>query len=375
MVRVYYLIHTTAYIYNDIETLRYQGVTMSVEVNVKQLRGFIVFLVFLFLTVFTLYANRTGGIELPELQKPNAINLDDSQLYITDGMSVLIYSLKDFKFIKKFGKKGEGPREFMDSPYGLNITLYPDYMVVHSLGRESFFKKDGSFIREQNTNPLSIGLKPLGNGYVGQKLITDREKKSIEFGIVLYNDKFETVKDLHRFPHPFFLKQKINPFDLKGSTFQVYNEKVFINDQEGHIMVFDEKGDKLKTIALNIPKVEATKELRERFLNHWQYSVLSLEYKRFKDNINFSADCPAIRDFRVVDGKMYVTTYKEVNGQNRMIIVTTDGKPVKKTFVPMVHVNMVIPVLYSFYTIHHDKLYRLEENPDTESWELFVSGI
>lgn len=327
------------------------------------------------LTVPTLWANQPGGIELPDLQKPNSINLDESQLYITDGMSVLIYSLKDFKLIKKFGKKGEGPQEFMDSPYGLTITLYNDYMVVHSLGRESFFKKDGSFIREKNTNPLTIGLKPVGNAYAGQKLITDRVKKSIEFGIVLYNEKFETVKDLHRFTHPFFQKQKINPFDLQGSTFHVYRDKVYINDQEGNILVFDEKGNKVNTIRWQVPRVEATERVRERFMRHWQYSVLSLEYKNFKDNVKFPSYCPPMRDFRVLDGKVYITTYKEVNGQNLMVILNTQGKPVKKTLVPMVNVSMVVPVLFSYYTIHKDKLYRLEENGETETWELYVTDI
>lgn len=51
-------------------------------------------------------------IPLQEILKPVTINLDKDQVYITEGASIYIYSSIDFKFIKKFGQAGEGPREF-----------------------------------------------------------------------------------------------------------------------------------------------------------------------------------------------------------------------------------------------------------------------
>ena len=56
---------------------------------------------------------------LPELQRPNMVLADSKQLYVADGASVLIYSLKDLKLRKKFGRKGEGPGEFKVSPMGV----------------------------------------------------------------------------------------------------------------------------------------------------------------------------------------------------------------------------------------------------------------
>jgi hypothetical protein len=44
------------------------------------------------------------------------VQVDKNQLYITDGASVFIYSLKDYQLQKKFGKRGEAPGEFLVDP-------------------------------------------------------------------------------------------------------------------------------------------------------------------------------------------------------------------------------------------------------------------
>ena len=48
-------------------------------------------------------------VPLQELRKPETIAVDCSQIYITESASIYIYSLKDFRLIKKFGQAGEGP--------------------------------------------------------------------------------------------------------------------------------------------------------------------------------------------------------------------------------------------------------------------------
>jgi|GEM_PF-2856572 len=52
-------------------------------------------------------------IPLPEVTRPNgSIQFSKNYLYITQKENVLIYDLKDFQFLRSFGKKGEGPGEF-----------------------------------------------------------------------------------------------------------------------------------------------------------------------------------------------------------------------------------------------------------------------
>ena len=51
-------------------------------------------------------------VKLTEINKPGNIVVDGGQILITEFPVVYVYSQKDFSFITKFGKSGEGPREF-----------------------------------------------------------------------------------------------------------------------------------------------------------------------------------------------------------------------------------------------------------------------
>jgi len=65
---------------------------------------------------------RAKTIPLPDLMKPASIAADAERLYISDGTTVHVYSRNDFKLEKTFGKKGEGPQEFMvHSSHGVDV--------------------------------------------------------------------------------------------------------------------------------------------------------------------------------------------------------------------------------------------------------------
>ena len=49
---------------------------------------------------------------LEEVSKPQMMAISENYFLITEGSTIFIYSTKDFSFVKKFGKAGEGPREF-----------------------------------------------------------------------------------------------------------------------------------------------------------------------------------------------------------------------------------------------------------------------
>ena len=59
---------------------------------------------FTFLLFFTfVHAKKIATLE--ELIKPDIMFIGDDRMYITEGASIYIYSLKDYKLIKKFGKE------------------------------------------------------------------------------------------------------------------------------------------------------------------------------------------------------------------------------------------------------------------------------
>ena len=91
---------------------------------------------------------------LDEVMKPTAIEIDDQNLYVVEGTSVYIYSLKDFKLVKKFGKKGEGPKEF--KMMITRIITQKDDLLINSFGKISFYSKNGKFIKEKQTGSMSM---------------------------------------------------------------------------------------------------------------------------------------------------------------------------------------------------------------------------
>ena len=72
----------------------------------------------------------TKTIPLPELTNPAGILVEDDQIYITQFPEIFIYSLKDFKLKKTFGKRGEGPAEFKGYA---RTAVYPGYIFVNSI--------------------------------------------------------------------------------------------------------------------------------------------------------------------------------------------------------------------------------------------------
>ena len=89
----------------------------------------------------------TGEVvtSFPDLLKPTGLVIDEDNLYITEDITVYIFSMKDFKLIKKFGKKGEGPREFNRFAA---ITPLKDKLLINSMSKISYYTKDGEYINE-----------------------------------------------------------------------------------------------------------------------------------------------------------------------------------------------------------------------------------
>lgn len=310
-------------------------------------------------------------IPLPGLLKPQRIYIDQEQFFITEGATISIYSLKDFKLQKKFGKRGEGPGEFKESGEGIKLEFKPENIIVISYGRISYFTRDGQFIKEARiSNPRRFEFQELGSGFVGTELTV--EKKGVFFTVNLFDKNLKKGKEIYRFKHPFYPRSKpINPVFLRTSTYYVYREKIFYDDEDGIIHVLDSSGKELYSIRHRYERVKVKDIHRNRYLMFWKLD-LKPEYDAFKDRLRFPAAFPPIRNFHIIDNKIYVITYKEKYNRCKMLVFDMGGKLLKEVFVSLVDINMLIPAQYNYYTIHEDKLYILWDNQETEEWELHV---
>jgi hypothetical protein len=303
---------------------------------------------------------------LRELMRPVDIVLDDHQLYITDEMSVYIYSLKDFKLKKKFGSAGEGPGEFKNFIY---VIPQDDQLLVNSIGKVSFFTKDGDFIKEFRAGANLGGdfFFPLKEGFVGRDTVA--ENQTLYITINLYDSKFKKVKELYRVKR----RQMTEKMQLLSQAIQyaAYGNKIYAAVKKGFIIdVLDHNGKFLFSLHQEYHKQSFTSE-DERKIRKMYRLVYKERYELIEHRFVFPEYYPEIQKFIIEDNRIYVYTYRIENARLEFFIFDVLGKLLKKQWVPMAFETPVLP--YPFY-IKNGKLFQLSENEE-EEWELQVIDL
>ena len=311
-------------------------------------------------------------IEFADLVEPNQIVADSQKgnLYIVDGTSIYIYSLKDFKLKKKFGKNGEGPKEFKRRA---SITLTPKYLIVNSIARVTFFTKDGEYIKEVNTKTVNLGpFLPIGDNYINTGM--DRREKTLKYALNIYDSNFTKIKPIGYFTRNEQPGKKINAIDWGFPKFRVYKDRIYCEELDNELYVFDKDGKKLNQFDFHklIPdykKVKVTDEYKKRF-----YSILKLrarqEYERVKKQLKFPEYFTIIRDYMIKNDKIYVISFIKKKNKSEVHVFDLNGKYIRTFFQANIEQNA-----FSFYPmdIENKKLYQLYENEET--WTLSIEDL
>jgi hypothetical protein len=254
----------------------------------------------------------TQVVPLPDLLNPELVRVDENQMYITDGANIFIYSLKDFRLIKKFGKRGEGPQEFLTGS-GVAIMwleIQADDLFIHTMNKISYFSKQGTFIKEKKINmAFAPVLKPIENRFVGVGFPGEKGIRYWTFNI--YNSNLEKIKEIYRYERAFYPDRDINLLGIKRSDFCVYEKKIFVADTEktGIIYVFDLNGSQLYSIKPDYEKVEITPQVEKRLRENFSTGSSRDFYEAYKHKIKFPEYFPATRFMVAADGKLYIMTY------------------------------------------------------------------
>lgn len=339
---------------------------------IKSIRLFIVVLL---LAGFTFAAKVTT---FDELKKPDSISVDKDRMYITEGTTIFIYSLKDFALIKKFGRKGEGPQEFLPSQSVragmLQLVVRPHEILVNSFRKLSLFTRDGVFKKEIKMTTPGFGMyKPIGKKYVGYGLA--QYDKIPYITINFYNDKLGKVKEIFKYKVPGIDGKTIDPINMtKGPILISNDERVFFNNGFNDIIyIFDQNGKEVSQLKLENSRIKLSKDREARYVKYFKSPAFPFhqDYEQDKNRVKFPGYFPAIRNFTVAE-KLYVLTYKE-DGENReMLVVDFNGKLLRKLMLPVAENN---PLYLYPYTVNDGKLYQLVDNIDTEEWELHIHDI
>jgi hypothetical protein len=325
---------------------------------------------FLLCALIIVFAGLIPGKKLvtfTEVMKPDGISLDENQIYITENTSVYIYSLKDFKLKKKFGSAGEGPGEFKDFAV---VMPQPDQLLINSTGKISYFKKDGTFIKEKKVGAgLGSGiLFPLKEGYVGRGVAI--ENNTIYVTINFFDANLKKGAELYRMKSPLQQTGKIEL--LKQSfIFRTYDNKIFVAGKEGFIIdVLDYTGKPLFTINQKYEKRKFT-DSDEKIMRDFLKEKYKDRFAFIKDRISLPAYFPEIQYFTVTDDLIYVVSWKIDKKKVEFFIFDIKGKLVKTLFIPVEFENAIY--FYPF-AIKKGTLYQLIDN-EKEEWELHANAI
>jgi len=304
-----------------------------------------------------------------DLGKPNYMAVDGNRIYIADGAAVSIYSLTDFAPIKKFGREGDGPQEFKR-----RITFMDaqgDLLYLISPGKASYFTKDGTFKNEFRTLSPDMKVKPLGEGFAGGRMINENNVLYISIGI--YDAGLKKIKELHKQAMEVQVGGKGTKVFAHVLPFHVSGDLLFIVGGEDFVIeVLDKTGNKQCTITYDYKRLKVTDADKDRVMDFLKTNPETAPYLEMLKPIIFPDYFPAVQNYYIADGKVYVFTYKRDEGKSEYFIFDTKGKFVKRSVIPYAFIS---PVDEYPAAIKDGKLYQLIENEETEGWDLHINEI
>ncbi|MCP4220083.1 MAG: hypothetical protein GY765_35960 [bacterium] len=311
-------------------------------------------------------------ISLPELINPKQIMVDDDNIYIADTHSVHIYARRDFKLKVKFGREGEGPKEFKQYLTIFSQDIKPDRLVISSMGKVSFYSRNGDFLREVKTPFGHWSFQPLGDQFIGS-FLSGNAKEGFK-ALNIYDSKFQKIKEIYR--KEFFFDETIKKRTLFVSNFRywTHNKLIYVVAKEEFVIDrFDETGKKLTPVSMKYQRVKCLKEHRDGLIN-WMAGGTRQKagYERLKKSLQFPEYFPAIRTIALSGPRIYVTAYERKEGKSRIFVFNPGGKCLKEFFFPIESPNGVTPYPFTF---GKGKLYQLVESMEEEEWQLLILPI
>jgi len=244
----------------------------------------------------------------------------NGNIYILDTKSRKIFSFDSKgKFIREFGRKGEGPGEFQ-SPFSMGI-IADEEIFVHDItnNRLSFFALNGSLSKEISTareiSVMNIKCDSNRNIYASSVLwgpeITIQLKKYDKF----FNEKFTIVEFKYKIS-----KDVRKLFQAPQLYFNIINNDniIWANYLKYQFIVINNKGNEIKKIEKEYEPVKITNEDKEREIEKNRYSKGT--------KVNFP-DCYPPFQYFIIDeiGRIYVKIFEKVK-DNRFKYEIFDSK-------------------------------------------------
>jgi hypothetical protein len=354
------------------------------------------FLVVLLLMVSFVFTAQLGTLE--EVLVPEMIQVSGDELYVLEGATIYVYSLKDLTLLRKFGKKGEGPGELkIMAAFQNSFTVFPGYVFVQGFDKVIFFTKQGKLIREQRFNMITKIL-PLKEKFVIKTFPFEEKNGKTYWAIKLCDSEIKEIKELYRqeFPIQFQKAENAIPMIPDALNFRVYDDKIFIEESpEGFLIeVFDINGKKLYQIEKKHEKMKVPEEYKKIVENHLKqdflhkkvnlfvpFHIMESGWQGFRKwaTLIYPDYLTPVRDIFVDNNKIYVQTFHRQDNKQEYITMDLKGNMIKKVYLPVVRpstfASEMVGLGLKFYSIDKDRFVYLVENEEEEEWEVHMVDI
>lgn len=260
----------------DFRELFYTSFVEKIEVKWGKMKNILLIIIFIFITFPGAASTR---ITLEDALPPENMTVDKNNLYLSSGIHVTIFSLKDLKIVKMFGKKGEGPGEFLPASddRGMTLEARSDKLIVISRRKISYFTKNGDFIKEIKVK-TGFAHRPVAENFVATS--TKQIEKNVFRTVNIYDKDFNVIKNIHRKKHWYQQGRSINPVTLRPPLVRSHKGMVFTKDGKGNINIFDKNGELKGSTNLNIDQEKVSEQDKREY--HHYYKTHPVYKRRYE---------------------------------------------------------------------------------------------
>jgi hypothetical protein len=259
------------------------------------------------------------------LKNPEEMDADsEGNIYIYDKQRASDYFILKFdkqgKFVKEFGRKGQGPAEIQNLMF-MRVSARDEVLITDWNKKILAFDKDGAFLRESKYNPRWYIVTPLENGnYLATGSQREITNEGTGMRLVLYSPNFEEIKKIEFFDMSRYPPDKKHPFGIPLFYWRVKNGKIYVgNENRGYeIQVYDFDGNFLRKIRKEYKPVKYPEEFKK-----------SLETMvKSRSDIYLLDFTPPFNSFFIDDDdRLFVMTYEQDENNEEYIhdVFNTEG--------------------------------------------------
>jgi hypothetical protein len=300
-------------------------------------------LLLLLLSVFPGFAVKLAV--LPELNRPSYIDIRENEAYVLDDTVVKVYSLKDCRLLRQFGKRGNGPGELMpNDEIPLQMQLVNGQVFLNSQTKFIHYSYAGEVLKEKATHFMCMQIIPLGKNYCISR--TDFTRKiEIFFHIMLFDQDLNLLKTIYTSKPTSTIRSRgkvIIPSNFTYMKLAPSGKRLYVfsgRQEDFQVLVFDLQGKPLKPIKMDYQCPKWTDSFKQEFIDWFKtyprFRAMGGNEDLIKQYIEFPVYLPAIRNILAEENRLYVQTYKKKANDAEFFVFDENAQLIKQVFLPI----------------------------------------